>query len=183
MMRRLGVGVAAVVVATALAAPRVQAQATMDQARAVSFGLGAGASVPVGDLGDVFGTGWHAQASLGFNAAGLGLRIDGMYHSLPEDAHDHDLRVLAGVLNANFRFSPGATVQPYVSVGVGIYNLHLDEDDEEESFDTTRLGLNGGAGIRFQLAGMATFLEARYHNIFTEGSSSQLIPITFGVMF
>lgn len=182
MITRVLAGVAAVLVATSVTVSQVQAQ-VMQQARAVTFGLGAGATLPVGDLGDFFGTGWHAQASLGFNAAGLGLRLDGMYHSLPEEGHDHDMRVLAGVLNANFRFSPGAAVQPYVSVGAGIYNLNLDEDDPDEGFDTTRFGINGGAGLRFQLAGMATFLEARYHNIFTEGSSTQLIPVTFGIMF
>ncbi len=168
--------------ASPLVTTSAQAQ-VVDQARAVSFGIGGGASLPVSDLGEVFDTGWHGQASLAFNAGGLGLRIDGMYHSLPESGHDHDLRVLAGVLNANFRLSPGATVQPYLSAGAGIYNLRLDEDDEEDSIDTTRFGLNGGAGLRFRLTGLSTFLEARYHHIFTEGGSSQLIPITVGIMF
>lgn len=174
-------GVAAMMASVAVTTS-AQAQ-VMDQARAVSFGLGGGASIPVSNLGDLFDTGWHGQASLAFNAAGLGLRIDGMYHSLPETGHDHDLRVLAGVLNANFHLSPGATVQPYLSAGAGIFNLRLDEDDDDESVDTTRFGLNGGAGLRFRLTGFSTFLEARYHHIFTEGRASQLIPITFGVMF
>ncbi len=164
------------------AAGRADAQA-VDQTRAVSFGIGGGASIPVSDLGDFFDTGWHGQASLAFNTAGLGLRIDGMYHSLPESGHDHDLRVLAGVLNANFRLNPGAMVQPYLSAGAGIYNLRLDEDDDDESLDTTRFGINGGAGLRFRLTGLSTFLEARYHHIFTEGRASQMIPLTFGIMF
>lgn len=181
-MRRLIMCVGVAVMASFYMTTSARAQ-VVDQARAVSFGLGGGASMPVSDLGDVFDTGWHGQASLAFEAAGLGLRIDGMYHSLPESDHDHDLRVLAGVLNANLRLSPGATVQPYLSAGAGIYNLRLDEDDDEDSIDTTRFGLNGGAGLRFRLTGFSTFLEARYHHIFTEGRSSQLIPITFGIMF
>jgi opacity protein-like surface antigen len=182
MRNQLLSAVAAVAVAVSVMAPRAEAQ-MVEQTRAVSFGLGGGATLPVGDLSNAFGTGWHAQASLEFNAAGIGMRVDGMWHSIPEDAHDHDLRVLAGVLNALFRFSPGAQVQPYVSAGVGVYNLKLDEDDDDESFEDTRFGINGGAGLRFRLTGLSTFVEVRYHNIFTEGSSTQVVPLTFGIMF
>jgi opacity protein-like surface antigen len=181
-MKRLMSMIAGAALATVLVVPTADAQA-IGQTRAVTFGIGGGASLPVSDLGDAFDTGWHGQAMLGFNALGLQLRLDGMYHSLPESGHDHDLRVIAGVLNANFMLAPGAMVQPYLSAGVGVYNLRLDEDDDEGDIDTTEFGLNGGAGLRFNLAGLSTFVEARYHYIFTDGTASQLIPITVGITF
>lgn len=47
----------------------------------------------------------------------------------------------------------------------------------------TKFGLNGGAGLRFQLTGFSTFIEARYHTIFTEGENAQIVPISVGITF
>jgi hypothetical protein len=47
----------------------------------------------------------------------------------------------------------------------------------------TKFGLNAGAGLRFQLTGFSTFVEARWHTIFTEGKNSQVLPITVGITF
>lgn len=47
----------------------------------------------------------------------------------------------------------------------------------------TKFGLNGGVGLRFQLTGFSTFVEARFHNIFTGGENTEIIPITVGITF
>lgn len=47
----------------------------------------------------------------------------------------------------------------------------------------TKFGLNAGAGLRFQLTGFSTFVEARWHTIFTEGKNTQVIPISVGITF
>ncbi|HEU4586637.1 MAG TPA: hypothetical protein VFR95_12865, partial [Gemmatimonadaceae bacterium] len=47
----------------------------------------------------------------------------------------------------------------------------------------TKFGLNAGAGLRFQLTGFSTFVEARWHTIFTEGKNTQVIPISVGISF
>ncbi|HEY9429074.1 MAG TPA: outer membrane beta-barrel protein [Gemmatimonadaceae bacterium] len=47
----------------------------------------------------------------------------------------------------------------------------------------TKFGLNGGAGLRFQLTGFSTFIEARWHTIFTEGNNTQMVPISVGITF
>lgn len=52
-----------------------------------------------------------------------------------------------------------------------------------DSNSQTKFGLNGGAGFRFQLTGFSTFIEARWHTIFTEGSNAQMIPISVGFTF
>ncbi len=56
-------------------------------------------------------------------------------------------------------------------------------DFGSESSSQTKFGLNAGAGFRFQLTGFATFVEARWHTIFTEGSNAQMIPISVGITF
>jgi hypothetical protein len=47
----------------------------------------------------------------------------------------------------------------------------------------TKFGLNAGAGLRFQLTGFSTFIEARWHTIFTEGKNAQGVPISVGITF
>lgn len=54
-------------------------------------------------------------------------------------------------------------------------------DDTENT--QTKFGLNGGAGLRFQLTGFSTFIEARWHTIFTEGNNTQMVPISVGITF
>jgi hypothetical protein len=75
----------------------------------------------------------------------------------------------------------GIGVKPYLSGGLGMYNTKVEAFGEEDS--ATDVGLNGGVGLEFTLTGMSTFVEARYVHIFTEGEATQIIPITFGIMF
>lgn len=56
-------------------------------------------------------------------------------------------------------------------------------DFGDDSRTQTKFGLNGGVGLRFQLTGFSTFIEARWHTIFTEGSNAQMVPISVGITF
>ena len=56
-------------------------------------------------------------------------------------------------------------------------------DFGNDSNSQTKFGLNAGAGLRFQLTGFSTFIEARWHTIFTEGRNAQMVPITVGITF
>ncbi len=188
MKRMLGV-VAGLALAGAMFTSAAEAQ-SVDGARAVQFGLGGGLSVPTGDAGDALKMGYHGQASVAFNPGlPFGLRVDGMYHSMDGDGWDGNARVIAGVLNGMFNFgTPGGQVQPYASAGLGMYNVKMDveydfgEGDISASASETKIGFNGGLGMRFNLSGLSTFVEGRYHHITTSGSSTQMIPVTVGVM-
>jgi hypothetical protein len=70
-------------------------------------------------------------------------------------------------------------VKPYLTAGVGLYNW---EDDISGS-SSTNVGINGGAGLQFQLAGFSTYLETRLQNVFTEGEATRIVPVSFGMMF
>ena len=62
--------------------------------------------------------------------------------------------------------------------GLGLYHIDRGGITSENDF-----GINVGAGYRWQLVGMSTFLEARYHYIGSPGTPSQTLPITFGIVF
>ena len=175
---------AAAVLGLALAAAPAAAQESAGT-RAVSFSIGGGATVPMGDAGDAFDTGFNLQGALHVQPAlrAVGARFDVMYHSLGAKQDlligEADLNVLAGIANVVLTVSNTGTVRPYVLGGLGIYNLDLGGGAESE----TKFGLNGGGGIEFGVGGFNTFVEARLHSIFTEESNTTLVPVVFGVRF
>ncbi len=169
----------AAVAAFAAAASTSSAQST----KPVSLGISAGAAIPVSDLGDSFKTGWNGTVSLGFNSYGspVGFRVDGMYNSMSakDGVNLPDIKISSA--NANLVYAlPGTGMRPYLIGGAGIYGLKVDTPN---SSTTTKLGLNGGIGAAFPLSGFNTFVEARFHHVFTDVSATQFIPVTFGISF
>jgi opacity protein-like surface antigen len=154
------------------------------------LGGGLGLSAPTGDLGDFTGTGWHGMVVLGVQPTGLpfGLRFDGVYHDLDFDEDevpfDGGIRILGGSANVQFIFAPLSPLRPYLSGGLGVYNVKADlEDDLEDDEDSeTKFGLNGGVGIQAALTGFTMFAEVRYLTIFTDESNANLFPLTIGFM-
>ena len=175
--------------ALALAASAAGAQ-NVGETRAFSLGIAGGATVPTGDFGDLYGTGFNVMGSLGFQPAALpvGVRFDVAYHSLPGGDVGgvfelDDLSIISGTANAVLTVSNTGGVRPYLIGGVGLYRA--DGGDGEASTD---FGINGGGGLEFALAGFSTFLEARYHSVFiddmgTDVGNLNLIPIVFGLRF
>jgi opacity protein-like surface antigen len=175
-MKRTVLGVVTAVLALTAIPQVAQGQTSM------AFGIAAGASIPTGDFGDAFGTGFHGMATLGFSPAALpfGLRIDGMYNSLDaSEGVDATAKILAFSANGIFSM-PGAVASPYLIGGLGFYNTDLDVPGFDSSTD---FGINIGLGARFNLSGFGTFAEVRFHNIFTEEDATRFIPLTFGIIF
>ena len=149
-----------------------------------SFGVSAGASMPTGDAGEGLQTGFNVGGLLEVMPAvsPLGLRVEAGYHRFGYDGGiDGNSRLITGIANALYKFQ-GTTVRPYVIGGLGVYNgggevagMKLDSE--------TKFGLNGGAGIDLPLTGISTFIEARYHTVFTEETNFNMFPVTVGVRF
>jgi len=176
-MKRISMVFAAAVIAL-LNAATASAQST----KAVSLGISLGAAIPVGDFADIYQTGYNGTVSLGFNSVGtpLGIRIDGMFNEFPDRSdlivERPDYRILGA--NANLVYAlPGVGIRPYLIGGAGMYWQKPDVDGAESVND---FGLNGGLGASFQLSGFRTFIEARYHHIFSD-EATQFIPVTFGI--
>lgn len=163
----------------ALSATASPAQST----KPVSLGISIGAAIPVGDLGDDYKTGYNGTVSLGLNSVGspVGFRIDGMYNKL--GVKDDRVVALPDIIltsaNANLVYAlPGVGIRPYLIGGAGIYGYKSDVSGAKTNTD---FGLNGGIGAAFPLSGFTTFIEARYHHIFTDGVATQFVPVTFGI--
>jgi hypothetical protein len=170
----------AALMATVGAAPAV--------AQGAKFSLGGGLTMPLGDLGDGTGTGFHGLAAVSFAPANfpVGIQIDAMYNRFGlENDVDGNLRILQGTANAVYRFttSEDSKIRPYIIGGVGLYNGKVAGDDIPDEFEESEsdFGINGGAGFDFVAGSVGLFVEGRFHNVFTEGESSNFIPITVGI--
>ncbi len=190
-MRRMVWSVVAAVISLGCAVP-ASAQLASSPMR---FGLVGGGTFPVGNLSDIASSGWHAGAlvDLGLPLVPLGFRVEGAWHQLGdknfvENTPDgpatstEKTRVIAVTLNATYAFGPQPIIKPYIIGGVGGYNVRFSPSDAD-AFSETRFGINLGAGLRVQLTGFSTFIEARWHDIFTTGTSEQMLPISVGVTF
>jgi hypothetical protein len=155
------------------------------------FSVGGGLTLPLGDFGDAANTGWHGLAAVSFvpNNFPVGIQIDGMYQRFGLDdggffGDDANFRLIQGTANAVYKFqtSEETKIRPYLIGGVGLYNGKVGGDNiigDPES--ETDFGINGGAGFDFAAGSVSLFVEGRFHNIFTEGESTNLIPITVGI--
>lgn len=171
-MKRYLLGIAAAGLALFVNASDLHGQ------RAVSFGLAAGATVPLGDLSDAGAeTGFNLMGTLDIGAPAMpvGFRVDAGWSQLGTDL-DEDFRIIAVTGNVRYALS-GVAAKPYLIGGLGFYNSEFGGEDSND------FGINGGVGIEFLLSGFNTFGEVRFHNIFGEDDSAQILPIMFGFKF
>jgi hypothetical protein len=181
-MKKILVG-AVMFAALVAAAPTAGAQVQRDGD--LIFGFSGGLTLPVGSLGDVQGSGFNLQGhatlkpgSTPFALRGdLGLWTTGgkSFNRLGVTGDTKGVTWFTGNVNAlyNFQGSKDDTFVPYVIGGVGLYN-------GSQGFGT-KAGINAGGGVTFKLSGFDAFAEGRFHNIFTDGSSSRIIPLSFGI--
>jgi opacity protein-like surface antigen len=180
---------------TAITSSSALAQAAAPS-RPVQFGVMGGVSIPVSDFSDGAKTGWNAGALLNFGMANspLGFRVDGQWHEFKAKGDiGAKFRVIDGTADVVFNFGGVSPLKVYLIGGGGVYNFHTSFDDSSLSSDSeTKFGLNGGAGVKFQLGSLATFVEGRYHYVFLHGSDFennssnpklQMIPISVGITF
>jgi opacity protein-like surface antigen len=180
-------GVAALALSTALFASAAQAQTP------VSFGLGGGVTLPLGDFGDAGKTGFHGMGLVEFQPASLpvGIRVDGSYHRVgfsdlqaSGPLGDGNFQLIVGTVNGVYTFQTAAESKfhPYIIAGAGAYNFKANFEDFDDNSET-KFGINAGAGFNMGMGSASIFLEGRFHNIFTEGSSTKFVPVTLGVRF
>jgi len=183
------VGIAALVFSPAMASAQNATPKTL------SFGVSGGASLPMGDVGDFYNTGYNVTGHLLLSPTSLprlGFRADVSFDSwkakevLGVDP-DVSLRNLGVSANAIFKSAAPMSIKPYVLGGVGFYNAKASGSFGGTGSGSTEsnssVGVQVGGGLEFQLSGFTTFLEAKFVNAFTEGSSTNWVPVTFGIRF
>jgi hypothetical protein len=152
------------------------------------FSIGGGIANPLGNFDDVTKMGIHALAAVSFKPATLpvGIQIDGNFAQFPDTFSTTDLkaRMLFATGNVVYTFKTAAAsrLHPYLIGGVGVYNSKVTGTGAPTGSNTD-LGVNGGAGFNIAAGGAAVFVEGRFHNVFTSGSSTQFVPLTVGLRF
>lgn len=160
----------------------------------VRLGVSIGATVPLGDFGDANNAGYHfgGHVTTGGGFFPGSLRVEIIHNRMKHDATSANTLVTSGTVNAVLSGASGGTAVPYGIVGLGGYYMQTafrgPTPGTTRYDNVTNFGLNGGAGIRFPLAGFDTFTEARLHWVKTDdddffGSSATYMPLTFGITF
>ena len=180
-MRVLGTGMGLM---AALAAPAaLSAQASTD--RSLTLGVSGGLSLPTGDFTEGLESGYNLTGHVYLKPAtfpSLRFRGDVSFDKWNAEANNAgSFRSLGIVANAMYEFPTSGTsiARPYLLGGLGAFNAKASEADDSD----TNIGVQLGGGLNFQLSGFTTFAEAKFVNVFTDGSSLRYIPITFGVRF
>jgi opacity protein-like surface antigen len=180
-MKRSVFGVA---IGLALVATAANAQSLVPAAKPVSFGIAGGMSMPTGDFGDAFKSGYNVSGLLQFQQPSwpVALRIEAQYQDFgAKGGVDASAKTIGGLANVIFAFPTKSTVRPYVTGGLGFFHLKMEEGDLSAS--DNKFGFDMGAGLDFQLSGMNTFIEANWQSIRADGAAANQIPIRVGIRF
>lgn len=150
------------------------------------FGLNAGATVPMGDLGDAVKTGWGGGVTLMMRAptAKIGFGIEAQFNRLAyKEILGIDPNATLNMYGAMARLELAAGNAFYVLGGAGLFRSEITADDDGPDLgdtNNTDFAVQGGVGFNF---GPGLFLEGKFVNIFTEGQSTNFIPIVVGIRF
>ncbi|MDQ8161607.1 MAG: outer membrane beta-barrel protein [Gemmatimonadota bacterium] len=153
----------------------------------LTVGVSGGVSVPTGDLADAVDAGYSVAGHVFFAPAALtsvrfrgDVSFDQFSYKKGSSLSDESFRSLGFVANAMVDLTSGSSsMMPYLVGGLGVYSGKASGSDDS----STDFGLQVGAGLTFKLSGFATFLEAKYVNVFSDPNSTGYLPITFGVRF
>lgn len=185
----------------ALVALPLSAQAQTAEPRAIQFGISGGLTMPMGDVGDVYSSGFNVTGHVTMRPgtlANLSFRGDvaldrfSAKRELSLVTQEGSFTSIGVTVNAVYAFpqsDPSALMRPYILGGAGFYNLRtnlttqLGENSLSSEGSETKAGIQGGAGVEFNLAGFSTFAEAKFVNVFGDGGSARWVPISFGFRF
>jgi hypothetical protein len=186
----------------------------------VSIGLAGGVTVPTGNSPTPIQTGWNGQAyvlihllnglpqlrfNVGYSRSNYdspngntsGVSVPGYFGKQQE--------VLSGVGGLNINLFHVGPVTPYITAGLGAFDIRTTVDTSEvatggggplPSGSTTsgrtqsvvNFGIDAGGGIALGLGRVSAFVEGRVQNVYTNGgglikSSKHImaVPVSFGV--
>ena len=141
-----------------------------------SFGIAAGPTFS-SDAEDV---GYHFGGLLAMDPLVLpiGFRFDGVMNQF--NFPGGKTRIFDVTANLMYAMIPTPRVKPYVIAGLGFYGSRVVGSGELGSND---IGINAGAGVKFNLMVVNGFVDARFHHIFSDGGGTGFIPVSIGITF
>jgi len=161
--------------------------------------VGAGLSVPTGDFASDAGGGAQAGGGAVFLGAEwmprgtlFGVRLEGDFNQFCTTFCDDiggNLDIKWRLLNVNLNgvlempVGEGARLRPYALAGIGVYNYKLYGSDVPSTTpgSGTKVGLNGGLGLNYDVGRLGIFAEGRFHNVFADANDIQYVPLMVGV--
>ena len=163
-------------------------------------------------LKDVYGAGFGGGIHLDVALAMVSFRVSGDYLSFSPDNDKYrsglegiigtaagqfsvsggGITMWSGNLNAKMAILPLPIIKPYLTAGVGLARLSVDEARVMQGgvatkaypgfSSDTKTAWNIGAGVDLSV-GVTLFLEVKHMWIVTDPETSTLIPVTIGVTF
>ncbi|HYR52197.1 MAG TPA: outer membrane beta-barrel protein [Candidatus Dormibacteraeota bacterium] len=129
-----------------------------------------GISFPSGDFSNAVNSGLGLGASLGYGIGRNTVLSGGVaYHRFGEDLQDGHVSIVPVAANIDYGFSSSGRVRPWISGGLGLYNLSetvlvsptVEATDSESDF-----GFNLGFGIAMPTSGRSAWgVGLKYHHI------------------
>lgn len=163
-------------------------------ARPIQLVISGGLTLPAGDLGDLHDSGFHYDASLILNIAGLPMRVRPEFSltqlkmkdgQLGAGSTDDITSMYAAMGNFEFPLAGGL----YVLAGGGLMSLALPDGATTGGGESaSKFAFDAGAGFRFRMGGASGFVEARMGTASYEAGKfgfarAAFIPVTFGLVF
>ena len=157
-------------------------------AQAAQFSLGGSLGIPLGDFDNAAKMGYHIVGAASFKPAAMpvGLQVDANYAHFATEITDVNTQILFATGDAvyTFKTAPASRLHPYLIGGVGIYNTKATGSAVPSGTGSnTDFGINAGAGFNVAAGAASLFVEGRFHDVFTSGSSTQFVPVTLGLRF
>jgi hypothetical protein len=150
-----------------------------------SVSVAAGVTIPMAATADEVNSGYHAALALTAKPplAAVGIRLEAMFNSFGMKANtdgSSTKRILSATANATLS-NPSTPLRSFYLIGgLGVYNTRVVGGPSDEN--NNDVGFNVGLGMTLTSA-VVTFVEARYHHVPSEASTTRMIPISFGLRF
>jgi len=166
--------------------------------RSWHIGVGGGLSMPLADAKDALDNGVNGQVYLTWAPRVLpwALRVAANYdrHGLKGLSSGQEGNgSLLGALGGLQIGMPVGPLRPYITAGVGAFNMTSEIDGQTAS--ATKLGVDAGVGLQVKIRSISGFVEGRLQNVFSSDTGvsgaaqsfdqlkTQIIPVTFGLQF
>ena len=163
-------------------------------------------------LKDVYGAGFGGGVHLDIQLAMFSFRVSGDYLSFSPDNDKYrtglegiigtaagqfsvqggSITMWSGNLNAKMAILPLPIIKPYMTAGIGLARLSVDDATVMQGgaatkayagfSSETKTAYNIGAGVDVSI-GVTLFLEVKYMWVMTDPETSTLFPVTIGVTF
>ena len=166
------------------------------QAAAGWVGLTGGLSVPTGDFEKGVKTGFNGGVTGTWPVGTMfGVGADVVYHQFKGKDLPAGDKVTVSPLQATVHASwmpemKGSKAMPYLTAGAGVYAVKAKYEagttSGNASSDTTltKFGFNVGGGVSWKVSEkFAPGIEAKYHNISTEGKSTSFFTVALTLLW